>query len=342
MTTIPLDRPVRHIAECPHRHRLLATTQTSVIAIEPDHGVVTSAPVGIEPKAILVSPDGSRAFVTGYEGAVSIVNTDNLTVKTVSREPSSAEAVDPQGNYLYQVHNQGRNCWLSAMTEHGITATVVPVDSYAVGLAVSPSGDRVYVASSKARSHRTCGHGSISIIDTETFTLLDVMPMEFAPDTIVVSSDGSTLHATHYNANAITTIELTKRSQTLIGLEDAPLGIVTSPAGDRLYVSGLHSLTLLDPATHAVTKVLTGDLPRYVRVGGAGLRACVTDLRHNCVWLLDAVSAAVITTVALDRSPTAVGLSADERFIYLADDSTPVLTVIEPASSTGSGAKPGG
>ena len=61
------------------------------------------------------------------------------------------------------------------------------------------------------------------MIDTATFTLIDVIAMQFSPDTIIVNPDGSAVYATHYNENAISAIELASRCHTLIGLDDAPL-----------------------------------------------------------------------------------------------------------------------
>ena len=94
------------------------------------------------------------------------------------------------------------------MSEDGTTATAVPVDSYASALTLSPDGGRLYVASSKPRSTHQHHHGSISVIDTATFTLIDVIAMQFSPDTIIVSPDGSRVYATHYNKNAVSAIEL--------------------------------------------------------------------------------------------------------------------------------------
>jgi YVTN family beta-propeller protein len=164
---------------------------------------------------------------------------------------------------------------------------VVPVHSYASALTLSPDGGRLYVASSKPRSTYQHGHGSISVIDTATFTLIEVIAMQFSPDTIIVSPDGSAVYATHYNENAISAIALASRCDTLIRLDDAPLEVAVSPDGDQLYVTNLHSVALIDTATNVAESLPIGDLPRQLHVSSDGKQAYITDFGHHCVRVWD-------------------------------------------------------
>ena len=68
---------------------------------------------------------------------MSIINAVDHTVRTVGGQASTAEAISPHDNYVYLVHNQGRNCWESVISDDGTTATVVPVHSYASALTLS-------------------------------------------------------------------------------------------------------------------------------------------------------------------------------------------------------------
>jgi len=235
----------------------------------------------------MVSADGSRVYVTGYDGSMSIINAVDHTVRTVGGQASTAEAISPHDNYVYLVHNQGRNCWVSVISDDGTTATVVPVHSYASALTLSPDGGRLYVASSKPRSTYQHGHGSISVIDTATFTLIEVIAMQFSPDTIIVSPDGSAVYATHYNENAISAIALASRCHTPIRLDDAPLEVAVSPDGDQLYVTNLHSVALIDTATNVAESLPIGDLPRQLHVSSDGKQAYITDFGHHCVRVWD-------------------------------------------------------
>ena len=187
VATIPLGsrRPCTRRRRQPRRDHVYATTANSVSVIDRAHHIVANIPVGVDPKRTMVSADGSRVYVTGYDGSMSIINAVDHTVRTVGGQASTAEAISPHDNYVYLVHNQGRNCWESVISDDGTTATVVPVHSYASALTLSPDGGRLYVASSKPRSTYQHGHGSISVIDTATFTLIEVIAMQFSPDTII-------------------------------------------------------------------------------------------------------------------------------------------------------------
>ena len=332
MATVPLDCHARHVVVSPDGEHIYATTAQSVNVIDRAHRVVASIPVDVEPKRTMVSPDGSRIYVTGYNGSISIINAVDYTVRTVVRDASMAEAVSPDDNYVYLAHSQGRNCWVSAMSADGTTATAVPVDSYAGALTLSPDGGRLYVASSKPRSTNQHGHGSISVIDTATFALIYVIAMQYSPDTLIVSPDGSRLYATHYNKNAISAIELASYSQTVIGLDDAPLDVAVSPDGDQLYVTNLHSLALIDTATNVAESMPIGDLPRLLHITGDGKQAYVADFGRHSVWVVDPVNKTIITTVDLGRDTETLALSADEELVYVADYLAPTLTVVSLAS----------
>jgi YVTN family beta-propeller protein len=330
--TIPLGGHARALVVSPDGHHVYATTWDSVNVIDRAHRVVASIPVGVDPKRTLVSPDGSRVYVIGYDGSISIINTVDRMTKSVVEDASRVDAVSSDDNYLYVVHNDGRNCWVSVMSDDGTTVAVTPVDSYAIALTLSPDSSRLYVASSKPKSSYQHGHGSIAVIDTATFTLIDVISLESAPDTIIVSPDGSRVYVTHYHKNSISAIELASHSHALIGLDDAPLDIAVSPDGGRLYATNLHSLTLIDTATNAAESLPIGDLPRHLHVSGDGKRVYATDLGHHAVWVMDPVEKTIITTVGLGGYAEVVSTSADEEFLYVADYSAPGLAVISLAS----------
>jgi DNA-binding beta-propeller fold protein YncE len=93
-------------------------------------------------------------------------------------------------------------------------------------------------------------------------------------------------------------------------------------------VTNLHSIALIDTATHFAESVPTGDLPRHLHVSSSGKRAYVADLRLNRIWVLDPVDKAIIAAVDLGRNPEALALSADEELCYVADRSTPTLSVV--------------
>ena len=61
--------------------------------------------IGPHPKSILVSDDGTRVYVTGYDGSTSVISTAERTVNTFALERSNAEVVSPDGAYIYLAHS---------------------------------------------------------------------------------------------------------------------------------------------------------------------------------------------------------------------------------------------
>ena len=174
---------------------------------------------------MVVSADGTRIYVTGYDGSMSIISTADNSVKTVVLNRSTAEILSPDGDYIYLAHSgmvEGtRHSWISVVTADGATVAVVPVHRHATGLGVSPDGSQLYVASRQSSSYLDW-RGSISVIDTETYRVMDSIAVELAPDTVTVSRDGTRLYATHYHKNSISIIDLETRDRHPTGASRCP------------------------------------------------------------------------------------------------------------------------
>ena len=72
----------------------------SVKVISRLHHIVATSRAGPHPKNIVVSADGTRVYVTGYDGSTSIISTADNTVKTFVLDRSTAEVVSPDRNYI--------------------------------------------------------------------------------------------------------------------------------------------------------------------------------------------------------------------------------------------------
>ena len=65
----------------------------SVKVISRLHHIVATSRAGPHPKNIVVSADGTRVYVAGYDGSTSIISTADNTVKTFVLDWSTAEVV---------------------------------------------------------------------------------------------------------------------------------------------------------------------------------------------------------------------------------------------------------
>ena len=159
--------------------------------------------------------------------------TVDAIVETISLGgPAGEVATSPDGNFVYLAHSgtiEGtRSSWISVVTADGATVAVVPVHRHATGLGVSPDGSRLYVATRQSSSYLDW-RGSISVIDTETYRVVDSIAVEVAPDTVTVSRDGTRLYATHYHKNSISIIDLETHAVTRRVLRDGPIDLALAP-----------------------------------------------------------------------------------------------------------------
>jgi YVTN family beta-propeller protein len=334
IATIPLGGPARDVATSPDGNYVYVLLADSVKIISRSNHVVATYRTGAHPKNMVVSADATRIYVTGYDGSTSIISPADNSVRTWMLHRSIAEILSPSGDYLYLAHNgmvEGtRSSWISVVTADGATVASVPVYRYATSLGVSPDGSQLYVASRRSSSWFDW-RGSISVIDTETYRVVGSIAMEFAPDTMTVSRDGTHLYATEYHKNSFSVINLETRAVTRRGLRDAPIDLVLSPDGASAYVTCLHSLAVIDTAANIAKISSVGDLPRGVRFSVDGRRAYVIDFAQSSVCVLDTADNSVVGTLAVGGHPEAMALRPDGKFLYVTDGRDGTVAVISTA-----------
>jgi len=102
--------------------------------------VVATVPVGFSPSGVAITPDGTRAYVTG--SPVSVIDTATNTVVATLPVGGSVVAITPDGTHAY-VANSFRQTSFSGSVSVIDTATntevaTVPVGSRAFGVAITP------------------------------------------------------------------------------------------------------------------------------------------------------------------------------------------------------------
>jgi DNA-binding beta-propeller fold protein YncE len=331
VATISLDGNAGEIATSRDGSRIYVIAGDSVKVINRLHHIVGTYRTGPHPKGILVSDDGSRVYVTGYDGSTSVISTADRTGTTFALGRSEAEVVSPDGAYIYLAHSgvvgDTDGSWVSVVSAEGATVAIVPVDRHATDIALSPDGHRLYVAS--CRGDSCLGwRGLISTIDTRTYRVVDKIAVEYAPDSITMSRNGSRLYATHYHKNAFSIIDLRTPAASRWLYGDAPIDIAVSSDDAFACVTNLHSLTVFNAATNIVKSTVVGALPRQTCLSADGKRAYVVDFVRGAVLALDTVENAVVGTVHVVGHPQAMALGPDGEFLYLTHSRDGIVTVI--------------
>ena len=144
------------------RAYVLNTGSNSVSVIDTaTHTTVTSIPVGSSPHGLAASPTTHRVYVTN-----SVDNTMTVIDTSTNSVAGSPIPIPVQ----YDVGGEGGY-----------------IENYVTEIAVSPTGDRVYV---------TATDGSVSVIHTATNSVVTTTALGSYSD-LEVSADGSRLYGTH-------------------------------------------------------------------------------------------------------------------------------------------------
>jgi len=178
--------------------------------------------------AVAVSRDGWWAYVTNAGNM-----DDHLAV------------VDAGANKPYGVHGLG-----------GV---------HPVGVAVSPDGNRVFVAGCKL----ACVDGHLLVIDAASGNVTSSIHLTAAPVGLALSPDGSHAYTPTGLAGTVQVIDLASATMTSISVDAEPLGIDVDPRGTFVYVTcyGASEVAVIDARTNAVVATVSvANEPRSIAV----------------------------------------------------------------------------
>jgi YVTN family beta-propeller protein len=223
---------------------------------------VVSTQLGWAPRSIGINPSGSRVYVPngnvyGSSSYVSVIDaSSNAEIDTlgVSLSPFAA-AVHPSGNPLYvsSVDPASTAVWAIDTTTKQITDIIV--GGRTLGLAVSPSGDRLYATNFTSTS--------VDVINTATNAVIDTVPLTPTVQAlygIAVNPAGTKVYVGGYTLEGgiavIDTEDLTVTKT--IPAPDHIMGISFLPDGTRAYAVNMGSNRVL--AIDAVTDTIIDEI----------------------------------------------------------------------------------
>jgi len=221
---------------------------------------IVSDPSLVNPAGIVITPDGTRLYVANSgSGTVSVIDTaSNAVVATVPVSgPSIGIAINAAGTRVY-VPNYESNQFGGGISviDTASNSVIATVTSSAFdrpyGVAVDPSGNRVYVTNESS--------GSVSVIDALSNTVVATVAVLPFPHGIAVSPDGARVYVsgTVSDGQGAVAIIDTLRNNFVRGLvipgsspRSSPQGIAINPAGTRVYVAST-PVTVIDTASDLV------------------------------------------------------------------------------------------
>ncbi len=224
-----------------------------------------SIPVGTNPVALAMLPDGTRVYsINQGDGTVSVVTPGDMAVVATIRvgtAPSWA-AISSDGAQLY-VANRGSNSVSVIDTASATVTATIPVGIAPNFIIFDRALRRVYVTNS--------GSDSVSILrgDVQPATLLATVNVGRAPLAVAPLNDGTRVYVANSGANSVTVINTTNNTVLhTVTVGSTPVFLAAAPDNSKVMVVNRDSnnVSAIATATDTVVATIATASPRPVYV----------------------------------------------------------------------------
>jgi YVTN family beta-propeller protein len=252
--------------------------------------VVATIEVGDRPHGIAVRPDGAVAYVTNYDDwTVSVIDTatntvtDTISVGTGAGKGADDVVFSPDGSKAYV----GSSNILSVIdTATNTVTSSVTLNFGPYGIAVSPNGNKVYVASWTGDYVK-----AITFDDDDVPTSIVTIDVGNSPTGVTLSPNGTRLYVANADGNTVSVISTsTNNVVKTIPVGNTPTGIAFTPDGSLALVTNQFSgsVKVIDTGTMTVIRTYNiGDVTNAIVISPDGKRAYVTGRENGTVRVMN-------------------------------------------------------
>jgi YVTN family beta-propeller protein len=281
-----------------------------------------------------IASAGPFAYVPNVlPASVSVIDTATNEISATVAFPSMsnpfAAALTPDLKKVY-VSGQNGSVFVLDTTTNAIGASPIAVGSLTAGIAITPDGKHVYVASQYT--------STVSVIDTDTDTVSATIPFPSGStlQNIAITPDGRRAYVTAQAASAVFAIDTSTNTMlgTAIDVGSSPFGIAVSPDGKDVYVTHSDStafVSVIDPTSNTVAATIASSPYLFgVTFTPDGKSAYVTGgggVGYTSV--IDTATRALVA--AIPQGGNAVAITADGKQAYLPAASS--MSVIDTATN---------
>ncbi len=287
-------------------------SSVSVIDIKTNAVIATIHTPALGPFGVVVSPDGSKVYVSS-NGNISVISTStNIIVNNITGFGTIGGFIDisPDGSKLYFISsgNTFDSLYVINATNGNPISSVIlnhgRNGNGSRGIVVSPDGAKVYVADAN----------NVIVIDANTNTISTAINTGAnLLHGIAISPDGSKLYVTDYFGGNVLVINTSTNAITATvstGGSSFPIGLVISPDATKLYVSNFvqNTIAVINTATNTIVDTIsTGRGPFGVSLTPDGSLLYVANQTSNTVSVINTSLNTVVATVPVGPGPIAFG-----------------------------------
>jgi YVTN family beta-propeller protein len=214
-----------------------------------------------------------------------------------------------------------------------VVGSPITVGNGPTGVAVNPTGRRVYVAN--------FNDDTVSVIDGTTNTVIgSPIPVGDGPRGIVVNPAGTRVYVANWLGNSVSVINAA--TNTVMGVPvpvgDNPWGIVANPSGTRVYVANWlgDSVSVIDTATNTVvgSPIPVGDGPRGIAMNPTGTRVYVANNNSDSVSVIDTATNTVVgSPIPVGDGPYGIAVNPAGTRVYVTANNSNTLSVIDTTTN---------
>ncbi|MDX8140636.1 hypothetical protein SK854_00820 [Lentzea sp. BCCO 10_0061] len=202
---------------------------------------ISVAPMG-PAEAVVVSPDGKKAYVSGYN-YMAVIDTATGVSRAISVGNSYGAdiTISPDGSRVYIADFYTSKIWVvSTATEQTIAAVQLPTAP--TRLAITPDGLRVYVTSAQANK--------VYMISTAANAVHATLDVPGRPVGVAAAPNGSRIFVTGYEGHTLVTVNV----ENNVIVQTRPIGrypnsVAVTPNGLEAWALQGYYVTVFDATT---------------------------------------------------------------------------------------------
>jgi YVTN family beta-propeller protein len=185
-------------------------------------------PVGREPEGVGVTLDGKQFYITCETGGeVFVIDASSYKVVghfTVPIRPRSVDFLPGANIGFIPSESKGLLNVIDTAEAKVLRTIDLPAGSRPMKVKVAVDGSKLYVSDGRA--------GTVSVLDSRTYTLLATVKVGPRPWGIVLSPDGRHLFSANGPSNDVSVVDLmTNKEITRLKAGDSPWGLTIVPRG---------------------------------------------------------------------------------------------------------------